>query len=103
MRKITIPVSAVLALSAIPMAQAATIKVDFSKVTDHAVDPDGKNNPGPLEVEGFTFAGGAKSGFNIKNGKAASYTIGGRTMDEGRTIYFTPKKNGRLTYNLTQL
>lgn len=101
MRKITIPVSAVLALSAIPMAQAATFTVDFSKVTDHAVDGTGKNNPGPLEVEGFTFAGGAKSGFNLKNGVGASYTIGGRTMDEGRTIYFTPKKSGRLTYNLT--
>lgn len=101
MRKITIPVSAVLALSAIPMAQAATFTVDFSKVTDHAVDPSGKNNPGPLEVEGFTFAGGGKSGFNLKNGVGASYTIGGRTMDEGRTIYFTPKKSGRLTYNLT--
>lgn len=99
MRKITIPVSAVLALSAIPMAQAATIKVDFSKVTDHAVGDPG---PGELIVDGFTFGGGGKCGFNLdSNGKGKSYTIGGRSNGVARTIYFTPKKNGRLTYNLT--
>ena len=95
MRKITIPVSAVLALSAIPMAQAATIKVDFSKVTESTVPAGGK------ELDGFIFGNGGRCQFNLKEGKGASYTIGGRTMDEGRTIRFTPKKNGTLTYNLT--
>ena len=95
MRKITIPVSAVLALSAIPMAQAATITVDFSKVTESTVPAGGK------ELDGFIFGNGGKCQFNLKNNVGASYTIGGRTMDESRTIRFTPKKNGTLTYNLT--
>ena len=99
MRKITIPVSAVLALSAIQMAQAATITVDFSKATtdDQAAIAAGKD----VVLNGFTFGGGGKCTLNFKNGKGASYTIGGRSMGNQRAIWFTPAKNGTLKYNVT--
>ena len=89
MRKITIPVSVVLALSAIPMAQAATIKVDFSKAPSDGSQIIG----GEVELSGFTFVG---NNSKVTLGKGGFYT-GGGSSETARHIYFTPSKNGTLT------
>lgn len=87
---ITIPVSAVLALSAIPMAQAATITVDFSKAPN---DGSQTIKNGSVELNGFTFVG---NNSKVTLGKGGFYT-GGGSSETARHIYFTPSKNGTLT------
>lgn len=90
MRKITIPVSAVLALSAIPMAQAASITVDFSKAPN---DNYQQIREGSVELNGFTFVG---NNSKVTLGTGGFYT-GGGSSETARHIYFTPKQNGTLT------
>lgn len=91
MRKITIPVSAVLALSAIQMAQAATITVDFSKAPSGALSDS-------YELNGFTFVGGKDCLFSNKY-----FVLGGRGLKNGRYIMFTPSKDGTLKYNVSTI
>lgn len=100
MRKITIPVSAVLALSAIQVAQAETIKVDFTKATAEQQEAISQGTS-DVTLNGFTFACGNKCTLNFKNGVGASYTLGGRSMVGKRYVKFTPEKNGTLTYNVS--
>lgn len=105
MRKITIPVSAVLALSAIPMAQAATFTVDWSKVTDEQRAQ--LRTTGAL-VDGFLFMGrplsdgddGTALNWNATK-KTGSFTVGERSLKGKRYISITPAKNGTLTYQVT--
>ena len=106
MRKITIPVSAVLALSAIPMAQAATFTVDWSKVTDEQRTQ--LRTDGAL-VDGFLFMGrplsdGTDTGTSLNwdaTKKTGSFSVSGRSMRGKRYISITPAKNGTLTYQVT--
>lgn len=100
MRKITISVSALMALSAIQVAQAETIKVDFTKATAEQQEAISQGTS-DVTLNGFTFACGNRCTLNFKNGVGASYTIGGRSMVGKRYVKFTPEKNGTLTYNVT--
>lgn len=100
MRKITISVSALMALSAIQVAQAETIKVDFTKATAEQQEAISLGTS-DVTLNGFTFACGNRCTLNFKNGVGASYTIGGRSMVGKRYVKFTPEKNGTLTYNVT--
>ena len=79
MRKITISVSALMALSAIQVAQAETIKVDFTKATAEEQEAISQGTS-DVTLNGFTFACGNKCTLNFKNGVGASYTLGGRSM-----------------------
>lgn len=94
MRKITITASALMAIAGLQITSAATINVDFSKAT--AGDLSGETS-----LNGFTFVGGSKCAFNIKNNATVSYTVGGRSLTSGRYIKFTPSKNGQLSFNIT--
>lgn len=100
MRKITISVSALMALSAIQVAQAETIKVDFTKATAEQQEAISQGTS-DVTLNGFTFACGNKCTLNFKNGVGASYTLGGRSMVGKRYVKFTPEKNGTLTYNVS--
>lgn len=105
MRKITIPVSAVLALSAIQMAQAATFTVDFSKVTE---EQRAQLRTTGAIVDGFTFMGRPTSdgddtsalNWNASS-KTGSFTLSGRSLSGKRYISISPKKDGTLTYQVT--
>lgn len=89
MRKITIPVSALVALSAIQVAQAATISVDFGKAP---ADGNATIQSGSVVLDGFTFVGNNNKVTLTKSG----FYTGGGSNDAARHIYFTPSKNGTL-------
>lgn len=89
MRKITIPVSALVALSAIQVAQAATISVDFGKAP---ADGNATIQSGNVVLDGFTFVGNNNKVTLTKSG----FYTGGSSNNAARHIYFTPSKNGTL-------
>ncbi len=99
MRKITISVAALLAAGFVQVASAATIKADFSKIT--AEQLTAFKGGTDVTINGFTFGAGSKCTLNTKNGVCVSWTLGGRSMGDARSIKFTPAKAGVLTYNVT--
>ena len=94
MRKITITASALMAIAGLQITSAATINVDFSKATAGDVT-------GETSLNDFTFVGGSKCAFISKNNTTVSYAVGGCSLTSGRYIKFTPSKNGKLSFNIT--
>lgn len=102
MRKITIPVSAVLALSAIQMAQAKTFKVDDT-VTLTAEQQMTKESTENVTIDGFTFYAGQNSFIATNsNGTFKCYVFGNASTDLARCVEIRPTKAGKLKFELLQ-
>lgn len=103
MRKITIPVSAVLALSAIQMAQAKTFKVDDT-VTLTAEQQMTKESTEDVTIDGFTFYAGQNSFIATNsNGTFKCYVFGNASTDLARCVEIRPTKAGKLKFELLQI
>ena len=102
MRKITIPVSAVLALSAIQMAQAKTFKVDDT-VTLTAEQQMTKESTENVTIDGFTFYAGQNSFIATNsNGTFKCYVFGNASTDLARCVEIRPTTAGKLKFELLQ-
>lgn len=88
MRKITIPVSALLAVVSTSASFAETIKVTFPSTSMNLA-----GEAAPVTISGFTFVGNGNNAKIDKNG----FSTGGGSTGTTRHIYFTPSKNGVLT------